>query len=377
MPCYLATSDVNNQAADFFEIDFLSVEAKESGDAIALRYRQNGVTSIHVVDGGFQETGDHVVEHIQTYYGSSPIINRVVATHPDGDHLVGLRTVLEELDVRELWMLRPWLYAGEIIHRFENVSSLDYLIRALKDAYPNVLALEEIADEKGIPIKEPFQGAAIGAFRVLAPTKARYLNLIVDSDRTPEAKEGAQKSVLLSTLGSAIKKAAAAVASFVKAVWGEEVFSSEDISAENKMSVIQYAFLNDKHILLTADASIESLSEAAMYAPLVGLTLPGIDRFQVPHHGSRRNVSTEMLDQWLGPKVESQVSQGQERFSSVISSAKADPDHPRKAVIRGLIHRGGKVVATEGRDIQMQVSAPNREGWSAVEGETYPEEQEE
>ena len=51
--------------ADFFEIDFLKVETKQSGDAIALRYRVNGITSIHVVDGGFEETGSHVVEYIQ------------------------------------------------------------------------------------------------------------------------------------------------------------------------------------------------------------------------------------------------------------------------------------------------------------------------
>jgi len=136
------------------------------------------------VDGGFQETGDHFVEHIRTYYENPSIIYSVVATHPDGDHLGGLRTVLEEFQIRELWMLRPWTYAQEIIHRFKNVASLDYLIRALKDAYPNVLALEEIANRKGIPIREPFQGAAIGAFRVMAPTKSRYFDLIVNSDRT-------------------------------------------------------------------------------------------------------------------------------------------------------------------------------------------------
>jgi hypothetical protein len=367
---------MSNGSPDYFQIDFLKVETKQSGDAIALRYCIDGITSIHVVDGGFEETGDHVVEHVLKYYGDSPIVNRVVATHPDGDHLVGLRTVLEELDVRELWMLRPWLYAGEILHRFKNVSSLDYLIQALKDTYPNVLALEEIANEKGIPIKEPFQGAPIGAFRVLAPTKARYLDLIVNSDRTPEAKEGAQKSVLLSTLGAALRKAGEAIASFVKAAWGEEVFSSEDISAENKMSVIQYALLCDRRILLTADAGLDSFAEAAAYAPSIGLNLPGIHEFQSPHHGSRRNVSTEMLDQWLGPRLQGQLAEGEELFNSVISSAKADPDHPRKAVIRALIHRGGHVVATEGRDILLKKNM-NREGWSPVPCESYPEEQEE
>jgi hypothetical protein len=45
-----------NGTSDFFEIDFLKVETKQSGDAIALRYRVDDVTSIHVVDGGFEET---------------------------------------------------------------------------------------------------------------------------------------------------------------------------------------------------------------------------------------------------------------------------------------------------------------------------------
>jgi beta-lactamase superfamily II metal-dependent hydrolase len=165
--------------------------------------------------------------------------------------------------------------------------------------------------------------------------------------------------------------------SLVRSAWGEEIFSDEDISAENQMSVIQYAMLCNQRILLTADAGISALAEAAIYAPFVGLSLPGIDRFQAPHHGSRRNVSTEMLDQWLGKRLPKQLAKGGEKFRSFISSAKADPDHPRKAVVRALIHRGAKVIATEGRDIQTQVNAPDREGWSGVEGDPYPEEQEE
>jgi HEPN domain-containing protein len=366
---------MSNGSPDFFEIDFLKVETKQSGDAIALRYRINDVTSIHVVDGGFEETGEHVVEHIRKYYGSAPIINRVVATHPDGDHLVGLRTVLEELDVQELWMLRPWLYASEIIHRFKNVASLDYLIRALKDAYPNVLALEEIADENGISIKEPFQGAAIGEFRVLAPTKSRYLDLVVASKKTPDSDEVASKSALL-TLAEKLVRTTRTVVSLVRSAWGEEIFSDEDISAENKMSVIQYARLCNRSILLTADAGPESFSEAAAYAPVVGLTLPGIDRFQGPHHGSRRNVSTEMLDQWLGQRLPEPIPRGQERLTAIISSAKADPDHPRKSVIRALHHRGAFVASTEGRSICTSFNAPNR-NWSAVDPDPYPQDQEE
>lgn len=50
--------------ADFYEIDFLDVETSSSGDAICLRYTINGFQYIHVVDGGFQDTGSKIVDHI-------------------------------------------------------------------------------------------------------------------------------------------------------------------------------------------------------------------------------------------------------------------------------------------------------------------------
>lgn len=361
--------------SDFFEIDFLDVESNKSGDAISLRYQLNGISCIHVVDGGFQDTGESIVRHIRQHYCNPPHIDRVVVTHPDGDHAGGLRTVLEELVVRELWMLRPWLYADEIIQRFSRFTSVENLKKRLKEIYPNIAALEEIAEEKNIPIHEPFQGRAIGAFTVMAPTKDRYLDLVVDSERTPESVEEAQKSNI-AAFGTFLEEAAKKAASLLKAAWGEEVFSSEETSAENEMSVIQYANLCEHRILLTGDTGRAGLSEAADYAPYVDLILPGIHRFQVPHHGSRRNVSTETLDRWLGEPLPSKPAKGEEKFTAIISSAKKDKDHPRKAVVRAVIHRGAKVFTTEGTSLRTGHNAPEREGWTTAQSAEYPEEQE-
>ena len=104
--------------SDYFEIDFLDVEAKDSGDAIPLRYKIGDEARIHVTDGGFQKTGDKVVEHIKEYYDDPDTIDAVIVSHPDGDHAGGLQTVLEEFEVSELWMLRPWLYVDALIDRF-------------------------------------------------------------------------------------------------------------------------------------------------------------------------------------------------------------------------------------------------------------------
>lgn len=355
---------------DFYEIDFLDVECKKSGDAIAIRYQLGNETLIHVVDGGFQATGSKVVEHIRKHYDNHSFIDHVVVSHSDQDHAGGLRTVLEECHIGQLWMLRPWLYASEIIHRFSSYTSVEHLARRLKSIYSSVAALEEIAIAKGIPIREPFQGARIGQFIVMAPTKARYLDLIVESEKTPEAIRADSEERL--SFVEAFRK----VITYIRSKWGEEIFSNQETSAENNMSIVQYAELCGQKILLTADAGRSALLEAADYAPTIGLMLPGIDRFQVPHHGSRRNVSTEVLNRLLGQPLPYQPAKGQERFTAVISSALEDKDHPRKAVVRAIIHRGGKTLATEGTDKRISCNAPSREGWIPAEPMSYPEEQE-
>jgi len=363
--------------SDYYEIDFLDIESPKSGDAIPLRYEVNGMRSIHVVDGGFQACGEKIVKHIQTYYGSPTYIDRIVVTHPDQDHTGGLATVLEEFSVGELWMLRPWMYADELIHRFAQFTSVDNLKLRLKKVYPRIAALEALAIEKGIPIREPFQGAMIGAFTVLAPSKTRYLDLIVESERTPESIEEAERGTIesLGRIVESVALKAAAVVASVRAAWGEEIFSPEETSAENEMSVVQYAYLCGKRLLLTGDAGRAALTEAADFARDIGLALPGIDRFQVPHHGSRRNVSTEILDRWLGERLQSQLRNGQEKFHALISSAKEDEAHPRKAVVRACYHRGAGVYATEGNSLRSSYNAPARD-WSPAQPLAYPQEQE-
>lgn len=354
--------------ADYYELDFLAVETGKSGDAITLRYSIDGVTGIHVVDGGYLETGDQVVEHIKTHYGATHI-DHVVLTHPDQDHANGLRKVLAECTVGTLWINRPWIYADQLLPRFETYNSADALRRKLRSVYSATAELEELAIEKGIQIQDPLQGAKIGPFTVLAPTLVRYLDLVVTSNKTPEhVDEG-----VLAHIFDGVMKAAQSVANFVKAAWGDEYFPTEGTSNENEMSVVQFAEIKGKRILLTGDAGRDALNEAADYAPNVGLALPGISVFQVPHHGGRHNVSTDVLDRWLGQRLESHPEKT--NWSAVCSSAKADEHHPRKSVIRAMMHRGGWFGATEGRTICVS-NGITRDGWSSIPQVAYPPEQE-
>ena len=353
----------------FFEIDFLEAGEKSSGDAIALRYREdNGFDYIHVVDGGYTNDGGKVVEHIRKYYDTPTLIDHVVSTHPDGDHAAGLKTVLNEFKIGTLWMNRPWNHISELLPRFNYDYTENGLVSRLKKDYPHTADLANIAEEKNIEIKDVFQGDEIGRFTVLAPSYVRYIDLVVESDKTPEAE---RKSAIEGTLF----ERTVAIIKRIAAKWGEENLKgdSEGTSRENESSVVQFAELCGKKILLTGDAGVEALTEAHEYAINSGILLSGIDKFNVPHHGSRRNLSSDMLDKMLGPKL----NQGTNStiFTAIVSANQKDNEHPKKAVIRALIHRGGKVFQTNGT-LSIYQNAPDR-NWSVATPLVYPTDMEE
>ncbi|WP_421153082.1 ComEC/Rec2 family competence protein [Aeromonas dhakensis] len=362
----------NGMNKNSFEIDFLNVASPKSGDAITIKMTVNGVVRIHVVDGGFQLTGEKICDFLETYYGVTDKIDYVVVTHNDGDHAGGLRAVLEKYEVGALYMLRPWVYADELIDGFKRWRIPENLEKELRSAYPNLDALEKIALEKGIEIKEPFQGTSIGEFTVLWPSKDDYFELIYDSDKTPEVHEDAYDGVeAVKVASEAYSKLLDSAQAYISAKWGVELFPKKDTSAENNMSIIQYAKLDGKEILLTGDAGKKALSSAYNYVT-ERFGSPKITHFQVPHHGSRNNVDTQILDSWLGKVLDAMPGKDETLFSAIVCASKKDKKHPRKTVIRAIIHRGGHIGSTEESNKRFQYNAPKREGWSAYPSMQYP-----
>lgn len=354
--------------ADSYEIEFLDVESEKSGDAITVRYSINEEIFVHVIDGGYLETGNSIVEHLDKHYGTKSV-DHVVLTHSDRDHANGLRAVLENCEVKCLWMNRPWLYVDELLPRFENYTSAEALRRKLRSAFEALVVLEEIAIRRNVKICDPLQGARIGAFTVMAPSRARYLDLLADSDKTPDLAKSMTFDEAFNKLGQMVKSAA----NLVKAAWGDEYFPSSPTSRENEMSVIQTAVISGKKIMLTGDAGREALQEAIDFAPKIGFSLPGLYFFQVPHHGGRHNVSTEVLDSILGPRFPAVPEHP--NWTAFCSSAKADEHHPKMSVKRAMMHRGGKWGETEGSTIRHYIGL-KRDGWVTLRDHEYPTEQE-
>jgi beta-lactamase superfamily II metal-dependent hydrolase len=356
---------------DFYELDFFEVGNGNSGDAISLRYGQQntGIENIHVVDGGYADDGQRVLDHIGSHYDQKNYIDHVVLTHPDTDHASGLKTIVRDGNVAALWMNRPWAHVDTLLPLFEYNYTRDGLIQRLKKNYPHAAELEEIANERGIHIYDAFQGDQIGAFTVLAPTQARYLSHIVNSDKTPESGLAAAITNVGATVTSAIRS--------IAALWGHENLKGDidGTSDENETSVVQYANLGGHKILLTGDAGIKALDEAYEYALRSGL-IPGVTYFQVPHHGSRHNLSSALMDRWFGPVLPSIPATP--TFTAIISASGSDEDHPRKAVVRSVVHRGGRVATTKKASIRsFFLNKPMRPDWIIGSFENYPEETEE
>ena len=350
-----------------YEIDFLAVgDGKRSGDAIALRYSDEHAYRIHVIDGGDQAAGVQMVEHIRRYYENPSYIDVVTCTHGDGDHSSGLREVIKAFKIGSIWMNRPWLYARLILGAFEDkrmtVASLE---QHLREEYPVLAEIEALAEERGIPIHEVFQGDAVGPVTILAPSKERYIKRIPEFSRTPERAEShpSHSSVWTDPLARAAQSVRDA-AKWVAETWGGETLGENvETTASNESSVVQLAQLDGERILLTGDAGVIALHEAADFTEDWICDLPGVDFMQVPHHGSRRNVSPSSLNRWLGRRLPYEGSRGTVAYASV---AKATKTHPRKKVVNAFIRRGAEVHATKGATLWHRRGTPPRHGWKTV-----------
>ena len=200
-----------------YEVDIIGVgQESKSGDAIAVRWGNlsgpRDQQKVVIIDGGFRDSGQDVVNHVKLYYGTDSI-DAVISTHPDQDHINGLDVVLDELTVRQLWIHKPWEHNQGLANKFVDGrvtdSSLGERLRASLDAASDLVAK---AENKGIHIVEPFAGNTLyhqNELCVIGPTLDYYESLIPEFDGMPQAK---------STLSSVLADGTRAVMNTLKRV---------------------------------------------------------------------------------------------------------------------------------------------------------------
>lgn len=348
-----------------YEVDFLPVGNESTGgDAIALRYGNlfgdRTEQTVIVVDGGYRESGERLVEHLDNWYETDRV-DVVLSTHPDQDHASGLAVVLEECEVGALWMHQPWKHSNEFAALSRRGFRSERLSGHVEASLNSVHELEEIANKFDVPIVEPFTGVhtSDGFFQIVGPTEWYYEELL------DEIVQGSSTvSNVLSKLGGVLDKAARAM--LPESIYEETLTDAGETTPRNNTSAISLLSFDGRHSLLTGDAGATALEYAADELELYGLGASDLKFCQVPHHGSRRNVGPTILDRMLGGIVESK------RGTAFVSAPKKNPEskHPSKKVVNAFCRRGYPVHATQGSTKRHSHEAPDRPGY--VKSEPLP-----
>ena len=217
------------------------------------------------------------------------------------------------------------------------------LRRKLRNTYKTIVDIEDAALEKGVKIFEAFQGEEIdGKLLVASPSRQFYLDLLVESEKTPLMESKSTLSMLFSDV---IKGAKNYVYSLFE-TWTKELLKEDvETSAENETSVILRGIIDGDGFFLVGDAGVRALSEAMNYLDSIGKNIRNsVELYQIPHHGSRHNINPSTLNRMLGSKL----SEGETRNYCAVASVAKNSDHPLKMVTNAYIRRGARVSDTKG-----------------------------
>jgi beta-lactamase superfamily II metal-dependent hydrolase len=340
-----------------FEIEFLAVgSSSRPGDAIIVRYGDPSAYELMVVDGGTTETGETMVAHLKEQFGDHVWLRHVALTHSDADHASGLRVLLRDIPVVNLWLHIPWNHAAESRSLFADKSFTDDTLReAIRQEYDIISDICDLAVAKGCNVLYAFAGAVIGPFQVLSPSRYAYVHLLPQFDKTPEPDrdELQVRSMWLgkmqraSLFSSLFESLTAKLQNWVNETWAYERLRDGGVtSASNESSLVLCGDFGEcGRALLTGDAGFQALSWAASYAESIGIPLRDFAIVQIPHHGSRRNVGPTILNRLIG---DIRPVGSLPHFAAFVSAPANDDTHPRRMVTNAFIRRGARVIATQG-----------------------------
>ncbi|RJQ35155.1 MBL fold metallo-hydrolase [Candidatus Parcubacteria bacterium] len=287
------------------------------GDAILVELRDGanrGLTLI--VDGGCAEQGVKVLPYLQTHHAANAKV--VVSTHSDNDHIGGLADIIAATRPARVYMNDPRFFQNEasIIERARRELAVEQLER-LRAAFERMDGVRTAAAAIPTDVYWVFAGPnpilTWGQWNIYAvgPTTAHFDDVWFT--------EGTLAGLYSNDSEEAVEQTRRSGRGLID--------DGTDTSGMNNTSIMLLIEGPGQKVLLTGDGGMRAIREGHAIKDLSNLTL-----FDVPHHGSRRNVDTAILE-LLRPRV------------AYISSP-GTPKHPRRAVVRKLQHVGSVVYST-------------------------------
>ena len=298
-----------------FSIDMLDLG---NADCQIIWIKTNRQDFVTIIDGGNPKDATTVIAHYEKYIQphvpeDCPIL--MINTHPHKDHIGGLTEIVHYFknQIVQFYYNDPTLYIDEV--RMANIQKLNEFIlysnrsvKRIMESLKDVDDLKTVLNRYNIITSEAFSNTPLNhnLFEIVGPSKEFYLkqlNNFTDVESPKFMSLNTQKESEVNEIEEEL-------------IPCKGLDEKNDSSAENLTSVlIKFTDSSGRKYLFTADAGIDSFESALQN----GYNIKNLHICQLPHHGSRRNMSTN----WVSNFNPNQF------WVSANGSAK----HPRKAVI--------------------------------------------
>lgn len=280
----------------------------EFGDCLLLSYSKNGKQQNMLIDGGPRGIyKDHLKSVLTVLSNNNEILDYIVLSHIDSDHISGLLDLLFEIDTQRTNNEPETIQIDQIwANTFERtIGANNNIVNRFQAAMANVNNMESIMGHSSVEILGINQGnkLRIQSHKLGLKVNDGFPNnlITVDGSNNPIV-EGELK---ITMLGPNEKNLEELREEWIK--WldkNEDVFVSQDIklmanadkSKPNLSSIMFLTEINGKTILLTGDGRSDHLYEALKSQGLLNNGEIHVDYFKMPHHGSVRNMTREFLD---------------------------------------------------------------------------------
>jgi beta-lactamase superfamily II metal-dependent hydrolase len=286
-----------------------------------------------LIDGGNKSDGQKVIDHLEKYiqphvgYAAPDLL---INTHHDKDHIGGLIPIVEYFgdEITKVWVNNPADHISDASYQSLKKSfstrSEQQQFKMILESLNNLEEFISAVDSAGIYRESALYGQEEqnGIVKVLGPSREFYDSLLPGMD-------GIENFVLNE-------------AHFAY----NYLFNNPDIndniesqlpcpivdeenstSATNNSSVVLLIQAKGNKYLFTGDAGVLAFEDIENRE-----SLEDIFWLDVPHHGSRRNLSSRLID----------VMSPDTAYISAVGNRK----HPRRALINCLRKHGSKVYST-------------------------------
>jgi beta-lactamase superfamily II metal-dependent hydrolase len=270
-----------------FRIDLLPAGP---GDCLLISYGSKKAPHRILIDGGVEATGTIIEKTIAAWPEDQQVIELLVVTHIDADHIGGVLEWLKRLPttviIQNIWF-----------NGWEQLSPSDLLGARQGEA------LTQLIKEKKWPHNRQFSGGAVAVpsngtlpvitlpggmqLTILSPGATELANVRKVWDKVLQnlAKKKELKEAKSGDLLGAISLSLLS-----------EIKFNPDTSAANGSSIALLAEYNGVRCLFAADAFEKVLRKNIARLRNTPHEKLKLDAFKLPHHGSKKNVSVQLID---------------------------------------------------------------------------------